>query len=184
MIEKLIKDFPQQFKDGLNINAITNAIDKQVKDLQDAFKDLTDKRSLDESTGMRLDLMGSNIGLTRAQAMNIMGEEQTLDDDLYRKLLKHKAYKNANNCTYYDLMQELKLVIGDEPITYEEVAPATITLKSVAGSLGQIPPSVPAGVSVLYENDIKTEIDFIPRFYGVDYDAPRCGTFRCGTRRV
>ena len=62
MIEKLIKDFPEQFKQGVNINVITDAIDKQINELKAVFEELKTARCLNTAEGKQLDLLGSNVG--------------------------------------------------------------------------------------------------------------------------
>ncbi len=185
MINSIKIDLPQQFKDKPKINAIVTAIDEQITELKETFESLRNDRNLNTAVGKQLDFLGNNIGLTRAKALNIMGESLEISDELYRNLLRHKAYRNSNSCTYYDLMQELSVILGDVKIYYEEDKniPATIILKA-SGDLGQVPASAPAGVNVVYQNDIGTEINYIPRIATYEYDVPKCGTFRCGTRRT
>ena len=190
-LDKLIKDFPQQFTQKKNIEAIASAIDNQVKHLVDVFQSIKLDTALDTAVGKQLDRIGDIVGLTRAEAALLCGKEihfSVLGDDRYRAYLKYKAYKNSNSCTYYDLIKELLVVWGVDKIIYEENEsyPATVILtvplsEDEDNNIGQIPAIAPAGVSVLYKYDFRTAINvsMVSQIY-VTSDA-MCGTFYCGT---
>lgn len=192
MLERLAADFPQQFKEKNNIEAIASAFDKQVKQVTDVFDSIRFDTALDTAVGKQLDRIGEIVGLTRAEAALLCGKEiyfSVLDDERYRTYLKYKAYKNSNNCTYYDLVNELTVVCGVEKVGYEEDEnyPATVILTvPLSGdkgenNIGQIPTIAPAGVSVLYKYRLGTSINvsMVSNIYVTSN--PMCGTFYCGT---
>ena len=190
-LEKLIDDFPQQFKGKKNIEAIATVLDKQVKQLTDVFHSIMFDTALDTAVGKQLDRIGEIVGLTRAEATKLCGKDAyftALDDEKYRAYLKYKAYKNSNGCTYYDLIAELKMATGIESVKYEEdelypaTAILTIPLSNNSGvNLGQIPALTSAGVSVLFKYGFGGTINVskISKIHVATI--VYCGAFNCGT---
>lgn len=193
VLDSLKKDLPAQFLGKRNIDAICTAFDNQLAEIFNVFNDLQYGRSLDTAVGKQLDMAGSIVGLTRAEGALLCGKEiffEVLDDDRYRSYLKYKAYKNANNCTYEDVINQLRTVLGDNDFSYSEDMsyPATILLSlnmnaDGSVSLVNVPTISPAGVSVLYKNKISTTVNV-----GAEVKERArartmyCGTFLCGTR--
>ena len=209
-LDKLIKDFPFQFRGKEKIEALCNALDRQYAELFDVFSSVKLDTSIDNAVGKQLDYIGDVVGLTRAEGALLCGNEiyfEVLDDDRYRSYLKYKAYKNANNCTYEDVINQLKTILGEDGFLYSEDInyPATILItvnrnKEGAVSLVSIPTVSPAGVSVLYSDKIaktitvgyemKEQLENIKATVSISVDEIAiarsidmfCGTFYCGTR--
>lgn len=192
IIDSLNKDLPYQFCGKRNIEAICSAFDKQIKEVFGIFESLMLERSLDTAVGKQLDLAGDIVGLTRAEGALLSGKEiifEVLDDERYRSYLKYKAYRNSNNCTYDDVINQLRMVLGEEEFSYAEDPdyPATILLSlnlngKSAVSLVNVPTIAPAGVSVLYDNKFTTTITVSSEELKIARAVPMyCGTFLCGT---
>lgn len=188
----LINDFPEQFKEKKLILGLTRAFDKQLGELLGVFQQLQTDLSLDHAEGKQLDLIGDIVGLTRAEAGLLCGDEiffPILEDRRYRQYLKYKAYKNSNNCTYYDLIQQLQTVWGVDEIQYEEdeLYPATIivtasllTPEGGPADISYVPSVHPAGVGFLYRYRLKyvIQVGKLLTLYG--YEQPMCGAVVCG----
>ncbi len=192
-LDALIKDYPEQFKGKKNIASIAKVLDRQLQEVYDVFASLAAQRSMSEAEGVQLDNAGDIVCLTRAEAGLLVGDPiylEVMDDERYRKYLQYKAYKNSNDCTYYDLINELRLVWDVDQIQYEENPnfPATIILSAPLltpsgepANLGQIPAIKPAGVRVLYQYKARYVIQVSHEIGIVLFDLPVCGTLLCGT---
>ncbi len=189
-INSIISDLLEQFKGKTNIEALCEVFDKQIKELTDTFDRIQYETSLDTAVGKQLDRIGEIVGLTRAEAALLCGDKISfvMDDETYRKYLKYEAYRGSNSCTYYDLINALKMVWGDTgEIRYSEDAefPATIILDLSTGNdetlhLGDIPPIKPAGVSIEYKTGLARKIRIT---HNINYyiSGIECGTHYCGT---
>lgn len=191
-LDNLIKDFPAQFQGNRKIEALCSAFDRQIAELFNVFSEIRNDTSIDTAVGKQLDLIGDIVGLTRADASLLGGGGvfiDMLDDERYRQYLKYKAYKNANGCTYSDVLKELKIVSGYDNIKYEENEkyPATIVISlplsdnGITHTIGGIPTIAPAGVSVLYKYTLGSTINvkMLPEIYA--QDIAYAGTFNSGT---
>ena len=96
VLEPLIKDFPEQFKNKRNIEVLANALDKQFAELFGVFLSLQTELTLDRAIGKQLDGIGDIVGLTRYDAAGLAASSETvdtLDDENYRKMLLYKILK-------------------------------------------------------------------------------------------
>lgn len=191
-LDKLVMDFPQQFKGKKNIEAIASVIDKQADEVAEVFNSIRFDTALDTAVGKQLDRIGDIVGLTRAEAALLCGKEihfSVLEDERYRAYLKFKAYKNSNNCTYSDLIKELLMVWGVKKVVYEELEdyPATVVLTVPLSSndggnnILQIPAITPAGVGVLFKCKFGSTINVSMVSNIFVSSLALCGTFYCGT---
>ncbi len=193
VLDTLIKDFPEQFKDKRLIAVLTAAFDRQLRELEEVFLSLQTELALDNAVGVQLDRAGDIVGLTRAEAGLLCGDEiffDIIDDDRYRQYLKYKAYKNSNTCTYYDLISQLQTVWGADEIQYEEDSdyPATIIVTSSlltpeggGADISFVPSVHPAGVGFLYKYRLKYVIQAGKDLTLFAYEQPLCGMLVCGT---
>lgn len=184
-------EIPEQFKKP-NILCLFRSYDKQIREIEQVFEDIRLLTSLDFAVGKQLDMAGDIVGLTRAEAGMLSGDNiyfDVIDDDRYRAYLKYKAYQNSNECTYYDLINAMKMVWDVDAIYYSEepLYPATIILTSPVLTpgggevhLGMIPSIRPAGVNVMYMYKARYVIDIgvSVEFYKTQY--PECGYWVCG----
>jgi hypothetical protein len=168
----LEKDYPEEFKDRINIRKLSEAIDEQLQEVSDVIKELHQYRTLyggyppeENDTGYRdrqLDLAGDNVVMSRAQAGVVSSPNQSMTSDAvmknedYTKFLQYKAYKNSSECTYFDLMTMLEIISGATDIEYREdlANPATIYVKPNSWSI-DFPPVSPAGVGFIVEREKK-----------------------------
>ncbi|MDE7194195.1 MAG: DUF2612 domain-containing protein [Oscillospiraceae bacterium] len=123
-----LSDIPQQFKNKSNISGLIRAISAELDELNEVFKCLVSERNIDSARGAQLDMLGSIIGLTRAEAMSMYSYDFT--DDIYRVLLKYKMLLNTNRCTLEELYDACKLLYGAQSIAYHEsrASPAAFSL--------------------------------------------------------
>lgn len=192
VLEPLIKDFPEQFKTKEKIGILTRAFDRQLKELEEVFDQIRVMTTLDYAVGKQLDYAGDIVGLTRAEAGLLCGDEiffDIIDDDRYRQYLKYKAYKNSNKCTYYDLINQLQMVWNAGEIGYEEDPdyPATIivtasllTPEGGPADISFVPSVHPAGVGFLYRYRLKYVIQVGKELTLWAYEQPMCGQVVCG----
>jgi len=133
-IDELIKDFPEQFKNKKFIDVLLKAFDKQYQRILGVFQDLIDKVDVDVAEGAQLDGIGDIVGLSRTEARNsspLYSSTPYLDDETYRKLLKHQIQRNYSTCTYDDIANSIKTFIPDQVVKYKEDPdkPATICME-------------------------------------------------------
>jgi hypothetical protein len=172
------------------------AFDRQLKEIADVFASLQTDRTLDNAVGVQLDKAGEIVVLSRPEAGLLCGNEiyfDVIDDERYRKYLKYKAYKNSNDCTYYDIIKALQILWDVPKISYseDENFPATIILtapilspQGAPAKISHIPDIKPAGVSVLYMYKIRVVITVQSELSFAKYEHPLCGTLLCGTYPV
>ena len=67
--EQWMRDFPQQFQGRRNIECLVRAFARQLKEVQDVFREL-EKLDLETAKGKNLDMVGDIVGLTRKEAGN------------------------------------------------------------------------------------------------------------------
>ena len=121
-IELLKQDLVEQFKEKPVIDALMEAIGRQLNDVRLFFEDLKTKRSVEESVGKQLDGVGDIVVLTRKEAGELACIPESvfvLEDDEYRRFLIYKIWKNTNRCTYYDIIHSFHM-FWDKPLYYRE----------------------------------------------------------------
>ncbi|MCD8397522.1 MAG: DUF2612 domain-containing protein [Lachnospiraceae bacterium] len=189
--KQLITDLPEQFKGKERIEALLTAIGKQLDDVAAFYDDLNNRRSLSTSTGKQLDMLGSILGLTRAEAGELIADVDTvLDDDTYRYILGYKIMLNFGNSTYYDIVRGIRQFYNVYPIKYYESPdePAAFTLEISADEsnlimLKNILPVKAAGVLTYYQFsleelviEVSDELSCYP-YTGLECGIPLCGTY-------
>lgn len=133
-IELLKQDLVEQFKEKPVIDALMEAIGRQLNDVRLFFEDLKTKRSVEESVGKQLDGVGDIVVLTRKEAGELACIPESvfvLEDDEYRRFLIYKIWKNTNRCTYYDIIYSFQM-FWDKPLYYreDEEQPATMIFET------------------------------------------------------
>lgn len=133
-IELLKRDLVEQFKEKPVIDALMEAIGRQLNDVRLFFEDLKTKRSVEESVGKQLDGVGDIVVLTRKEAGELACIPESvfvLEDDEYRRFLIYKIWKNTNRCTYYDIIHSFQM-FWDKPLYYreDEEQPATMIFET------------------------------------------------------
>lgn len=121
-VELLRSDLIDQFKNKPVIDALMEAVGKQLNDVYRFFDDLQNQRSLHTATGKQLDGAGDIVVLSRMEAGALACTNESvyvLDDESYRQYLIFKVWKNTNNCTYYDIMKALRM-FWPRPLYYRE----------------------------------------------------------------
>lgn len=171
IVDDWLKDIPQQFLDKRNIEILVSVFAKQIQELYKVYSDLNLITDLETAFGVNLDYVGTIIPLSRKDASEIAGVKEhdyIMEDKLYRKYLKYKNLVNTSECTYYDIIEGLKLLLGnDAKISYVEKKehPATIFIRlpifsKTEQSVLTVPIVRAAGVGVVVELDLNSN-----RFY-------------------
>ena len=170
ILDSWFRDMPQQFLGLPKIEALISAFARQLQEVERVFLDLNEKTDLETATGLNLDYIGTIIPLSRKEAGVLAGAdnpEYVMSDDRYRLFLKYKRLVNTNECTYYDIMEGLRLLWNVFPVYYAEDPehPATIILtlplNEISGTpiaVGEVPMVKPAGVGLRFRYLTKVAI--------------------------
>ena len=181
VLDEWLLDLPQQFLDQPKISCLIAAFARQLQQLEQVFRDLDKKTSLETAEGRNLDYMGSIIPLTRKEAGILAGTgntEDVLPDKRYRQLLKYRQLINTNECTYYDLISGLQLLWDtNAPIYYSEnpAVPATINLEvelpreADVSAIRNLPLPRPAGVAIRLNAQAKEDASLSAIRTGIAY---------------
>lgn len=158
-LEKMDDDLLEQFRGQPNISVVIESYARQFQEVYEFFASLLTLLDLDKCVGRQLDLIGEIVVMSRYDARVALGDEyegKTLDDNLYRKLLKYKILLNTSDGTYRSLMKGIKM-FWDRPMYYSEdpESPATIFLKTPVltpdvdvGEIMDMPIPRPGGVGL------------------------------------
>ncbi len=185
-IQNLKDELLEQFKEKINIKALVEVVGKQLNDIKQFYDDLNHKTNIFDAVGKQLDGIGDIAVLSRIEAGQMVGKENTtinLDDETYRKYLIYKVLKNTCNCTYYDTMKAINMFWNGPPLKYSESfdEPATIIFdfdveKDIADMATAIP-YVKAGGVGLHLNMHKT--DEVTAYVGFAYKRTVKATYEC-----
>lgn len=124
--ESITKSFlgklPEQFKHKHNIEVLIRAFAEELEEVEKAFQELETLRSIRTAFGKQLDGIGEIVNLTRAESTAYAGvvDFDVLDDERYRLFLMYKALRNANACTYPELMEICRLLYNAKLLYYKE----------------------------------------------------------------
>jgi hypothetical protein len=99
-------------------------------ELQEVFKDLMQKRSLNTATGVQLDQIGEIVGQSRTlvNVQTMPAQTIILDDDTYRIFIKSKIAKNITRATPEDIMANANLIFDTTGSTLQGEGNAAYTL--------------------------------------------------------
>lgn len=121
---------------------------------------LEDINNIDYCKGVLLDRIGQIVVLSRQDAGALIGNRELADvDDVYRILLKYKAFVNSCRCKPDEIIEATRIIFGATDVVYSERkdVPATIFL-SISAPLSDLVLSIltghnliirPAGVKVI-----------------------------------
>ncbi len=120
--QSFLNKLPEQFKRKNNIEVMIKAFAGELEGVEEAFKDLEDLRSLRTAFGKQLDGIGEIVVLTRAESTSYAGivDFNVIDDERYRLFLMYKALRNANTCTFPELMEICRLLYNAKLLYYRE----------------------------------------------------------------
>ena len=130
--DRLIEVIPGQFQGQVKLNSILKAAGTQLDELTAVFSDIKNGTTIDNSSGETLDLIGTNVALTRADAFRLLGYPAgiAIDDELYRRCLKFKILLNNTDSSYKDIKKGIEYLWGNVKTEYSESpdAPAQFTI--------------------------------------------------------
>ena len=132
-VQYLKDDLPQEFKKRPYIDALINALGRQLDELKLAMDDMGVNRFITTADGQQLDVIGNILVLSRDDAKKLINTTADIDDETYRQLLVYKAQLNFGDGTYKSIMNCLKVLYEDsnEYKYVEELQhPATLILQT------------------------------------------------------
>lgn len=135
MAYEVISESPFTEEKTSTIDGFLAAFADRCEELALRFAELPILNNIDACTGEQLDRIGQLIGLTRQEAGKLIGSRELADtDEVYRLVIKYKAYINSCDCTPNDVITATKLIFGATQVTYSERSdtPATIYLSIFA----------------------------------------------------
>lgn len=124
--ESITKSFldklPEQFKRKHNIEVLIQAFAAELEELVEVFGELETLRAIKTAYGKQLDGIGEIVNLSRVESTAYAGivDFYVLDDDRYRLFLMYKALRNANMCTFPELMEICRLLYNVKLLYYRE----------------------------------------------------------------
>lgn len=124
--ESITKSFldklPEQFKQKHNIEMLVHAFAAELEELVGVFGELEMLRAIKTAYGRQLDGIGEIVNLSRVESTAYAGivDFYVLDDDRYRLFLMYKALRNANMCTFPELMEICRLLYNVKLLYYRE----------------------------------------------------------------
>lgn len=113
-----LKRLVTQYREKPNFEAIVSTFSYQIQELEDAFFQLLESRSIDTSIGLQLDNLGSIVDEKR----------EGLSDNDYRLKLIAKIAVNTSQGTPEDLINIFKIFMQADRVAFFEYFPATIQL--------------------------------------------------------
>lgn len=122
IIRSFLDKLPEQFKHKNRIEVLITAFAAELEQLVTVFADLETKRSLTTGYGKQLDGIGEIVSLSRAESTAYAGkiDFDVIDDDRYRLFLMYKALRNANFCTFPELIVICRLLYRAKLLYYKE----------------------------------------------------------------
>ena len=124
--ESITKSFldklPEQFKRKHNIEVLIKAFAAELEELVAVYKELETLRAISTAFGKQLDGIGEIVVLSRVESMAYAGvvDFYILDDERYRLFLMFKALRNANTCTFPELLEICRLLYNVKLLYYRE----------------------------------------------------------------
>lgn len=106
----------EQYKELVKAEGTVAAFAAQIQELEDAYCDMLDKRTLDGAEGTLLDLMGSIV----------VQDRLGFADDFYRNVLKAKVGENTSQGEIDKIIQITQLLSGANLVHLQEWYPAGI----------------------------------------------------------
>lgn len=120
-------DLPSQFRDKERIKGLLRAFARQLDEVQWFLNEVTINHTINEAEGVQLDGIGSIVSMSRQDALSLSTSSTVMDDETYRNWLKYKIAINTSAGTYDDITNAIKMLIGENNVTYKEspMYPAT-----------------------------------------------------------
>lgn len=120
--ESWMSHIPEEFRGKHNIEVLIQAFAEELDAVEVMFQQLHQLRSLDSAVGAQLNRIGDIVALSRIDANLLMGKDAgaIIDDERYRWMLKYKALRNSNRCTFPELEMACQMLYGSEFIYYKE----------------------------------------------------------------
>ncbi|RKI90425.1 DUF2612 domain-containing protein [Parablautia intestinalis] len=122
IVESFLEKLPEQFKRKNNIEVLIRAFAEELEAVGKTLHDLETLRSIKSAFGRQLDGAGEIVVLTRAESSRYAGiiDFDVIDDERYRLFLMYKALRNANTCTFPELVEVCRLLYNMKLLYYRE----------------------------------------------------------------
>lgn len=122
IVESFLEKLPEQFKRKKNIEVLIRAFAEELETVGKTLHELETLRSIKTAVGKQLDRAGEIVVLTRAESSGYAGiiDFNVIDDERYRLFLMYKALRNANTCTFPELVEVCRLLYNMKLLYYRE----------------------------------------------------------------
>jgi len=110
----------EHYKSKVKTRGVITAMGEQFQDMEDVVHSLSTGRTLANSVGVQLDLMGTIIGLSR---------EAGQSDDNYRILLYVKIGQNTSQGTSEKIISVFKLLTGASFVYFQNLNRASVLIE-------------------------------------------------------
>ncbi|MCI9202327.1 MAG: DUF2612 domain-containing protein [Lachnospiraceae bacterium] len=122
IVKSFLGKLPEQFKHKSNIEVLVRAFAEELEELGGALWELETLRAIRTASGKQLDGAGEIVVLTRAESAGYAGlvDFDVIDDERYRLFLMYKALRNANTCTFPELIEVCRLLYNMKLLYYRE----------------------------------------------------------------
>lgn len=122
IVESFLGKLPEQFKRKNNIEVLVRAFAEELEAVGKTLHELETMRSIKAAVGKQLDGAGEIVVLTRAESSRYAGiiDFDVIDDERYRLFLMYKALRNANTCTFPELVEVCRLLYNMKLLYYRE----------------------------------------------------------------
>ena len=171
ILDDVLNNMPEQFRNKPRIEVLANAVAKQMEELEVMFGQLKELRNMDTAIGQQLDYCGDIVGLSRVEsallAKNVNFD--VIDDDRYRLFVKYKALRNSTQCTYEELMAGCKMLYNADPIYYSELesSPASFQLSLGADMSDEVLETITTSAIAIRASGVEPKITvFAKNFFG------------------
>lgn len=130
--QKLKDDLVEQFKGKPRIEALLEAVGKELQEVYDFMCQMLIERDISVAVGKQLDNIGDIVQMSRREAEELAEKSSFSyadNDTMYRTFLQYKIFLNTAECNYRDIMRSIHM-LWDGKVKYSEDpnVPATIIL--------------------------------------------------------
>lgn len=171
MVDEIMKNMPEQFRNKPRIEALVKAIARQMEEVEVMFAQLMESRNMETATGQQLDYCGDIVGLSRVQSALFCKDVNfdVIDDERYRLFVKYKALRNSTHCTYDDMIAGCKLLFNADPVYYseKEESPATFNLSIGVNMSEELLNLLSSSVMAIRASGVEPKISYFAKeFFG------------------
>lgn len=171
VLDEIMNNMPEQFRNKPRIEALAKAIARQMEEIEAMFTQLKELRNMETAIGQQLDYCGDIVCLSRVESALFCDDVDfdVIDDERYRLFIKYKALLNSTQCTYEDMIAGCKLLFNADPIYYSEseAKPATFQLSIGANMSEELLNLLSTSAMAIRASGVEPKISFFAKeFFG------------------